>query len=256
MSLADALPRPFDTETVTLAGHAWTQRRGCNDHHIIDEVWGQDCYRMAAPLRPDSLVIDIGAHIGAFSVRALDRGAAHVWAFEPEPGNAALARQHVKPYGARAELYQLAVVRSDVDVTRQYVAPYPFMPWCGLFNTGGQSTLQPGGLPVDTIAFDEILRLAGDDITLVKIDAQGSEWPILLTSQELRRVRRLVGEFQELGGPGQGAIPPAMGAGLPTPLTGARLASHLQTLGFAVEIAMSPYDPLHTIGLFYADRQD
>lgn len=38
-------------------------------------------------IRPGDIVIDLGAHIGVFSRRALSRGAAKVVAFEPDPRN-------------------------------------------------------------------------------------------------------------------------------------------------------------------------
>jgi hypothetical protein len=48
--------------------------------------------RLPERFSPDDIIIDIGAHIGAFAYACLQRGAGRVIAFEPEPENYALPR--------------------------------------------------------------------------------------------------------------------------------------------------------------------
>lgn len=55
---------------------------------------------------PLDVVLDIGAHIGAFSLRALDRGALLVKAVEPEPSNIVMFLKNVPD--PRVELVQAA----------------------------------------------------------------------------------------------------------------------------------------------------
>ena len=50
---------------------------------------------------------------------------------------------------------------------------------------------------VATIGLDKILRRF-NEVELLKLDCEGSEWPILFTSKLLRKVRRVCGEYHEL----------------------------------------------------------
>jgi len=253
------LTSTFEEISYTAHGHTVMLRRGTNDGDIFAEIFSQNVYRLPSDLT-GAVIVDLGAHCGFFSLACLARGAAQVYAFEPDPGNIALARAHLAPYGSRVQCYQLAVVRSDVEVPTQWLASYPWMAEAKLFNTGGLGTLATSGVAVETISFDALVRLIlvsedRDVISLLKIDVQGGEWPVLLTAQTLGSIQRLVGEFQEHGVPGGPAIPAAVGPGLPNPLTHDLLADCLRSRGFTVEIVMTPTDPTHTIGLLFAERR-
>lgn len=228
-------------------------RAQTNDHHIWDEVVNANCYRLPDDLAGQTIV-DIGCHIGSFALACLVRDARMICAFEPEPENYRLAYGFLAPYANRCALWNAAVVRSDIVVTQQYIQPYPLMPWCGLLNTGGQGTLEATGVRVRAMSIDALIDLVGTEIDLMKVDCQGSEWPILLTATRLVRVRRLVGEFQEYGGAGQVPMPAAGQVAPHTIYTAALLADTLKRQGFTTEIVMSPHDPSHTIGLFFAER--
>jgi hypothetical protein len=56
------------------------------------------------------------------------------------------------------------------------------------------------GYPATCVSLDAILERFGR-VKLLKLDCEGSEFPILLTSQRLDRVERVVGEIHELEGP-------------------------------------------------------
>jgi FkbM family methyltransferase len=234
-----------------IGGHVWQCRNATNDHHIILEVVEHNCYRLPPRLGVGSVVVDVGAHVGAFSVLALDRGAFAVFAFEADPGNAALAREHLAPYGERAQLYQLAVVRSDAPPPVVYM-PRTYPVYAGLRNTGGNSVFGLAGEEVDAIALDELLALVDGverrGIDVLKLDCEGSEFPLLLTSRELARVRTVVGEFHEF----RGGIPAAAGVDGCPGFTRNALARHLADQGFAVELV--DYQPPGPLGLFFARR--
>jgi FkbM family methyltransferase len=88
-------------------------RPGTSDENVWNDVAGpRNEYRLPDQFEPNSLVLDIGANIGAFSYACLQRGAAKVIAFEPDPDNYALYRKQLKAEIAdgRAEVYPLAVV--------------------------------------------------------------------------------------------------------------------------------------------------
>src|SRR5262249_49186033 len=93
-----------DASGFNYAMSPFTLRPGTNDDVIYNSVVTGTEYRLPDRLAPDSVVIDIGAHVGAFSYLALTRGAGSVYAFEPEPSNLAWARVNLAPFGDRVRL--------------------------------------------------------------------------------------------------------------------------------------------------------
>src|SRR5205085_6908377 len=107
-------------------------------------------------------------------------------------------------------LIQAAVWRSDptddelrFDGYHAFPQSYPGME--GILNTGNGSVVWGLGEPVAKIAFDDVVDLATNRgercVRLLKLDCEGAEWPIVLTSQRLHLIDEIVGEFHELGGP-------------------------------------------------------
>lgn len=135
-------------------------------------------------------VLDIGCHIGSFCWLAASRGASRVIGFDPSPENCALARKNLSQFKC-AEIRNLAVWRSDLPSQTLYFKPGNNPP-----NTGGGGVFNSEGNPVKTISLDEIIKETGE-IDLIKMDCEGSEFPILLTCTQLHKVRRIVGEYHE-----------------------------------------------------------
>jgi FkbM family methyltransferase len=169
-------------------------------------------YRLPDRFVPGDVVIDVGAHIGAFAYAVVQRGAEHVWSLEPDPANCAFAAENLKPYIDKGfvHLTQQAVWRSDPndDELRfdgYHDFPKSFKGMEGVLNTGDGSVMWGEGEPVSKVAFDDVVdRVTGGGerrVRLLKLDCEGAEWPILLTSQRLHLVDEIVGEFHELGGP-------------------------------------------------------
>ena len=92
----------------------------------------------------------------------------------------------------------MAVWRSDRPDGRLH-----FSPSSDAANSGGGTIIwETDGPFVETIPFDSVIeavsRGGARRIDLVKIDCEGSEFPILLTSSKLRHIDRIVGEYHEL----------------------------------------------------------
>jgi FkbM family methyltransferase len=148
------------------------------------------------------IVVDIGAHIGSFSIFAALRGARRVLAFEAGADNFEYLCRNCRTVPS-VECRHAAVWRSDM--------PDTVLAWTASTdaeNTGGGSVLDGefvAGYPISkasansvgTVALDTIIAQAGH-IDLLKIDAEGSEYPILLTSRQLHRVTEIVGEYHVL----------------------------------------------------------
>ena len=228
---------------------AFSTRPGSNDELIYTNVVTRNEYRV-----PDNMsgavVIDIGVHIGTFSHLVLARGTAEVHGFEPERSNYAWARTNLSPFGARVRLHNRAVWRSDIDATTLH-----FWRSTDGANAGGGTLIwETDGPLVDAVPFDRVVEEitwgGRRRIDLVKIDCEGAEFPILLTSSRLDSIDRIVGEYHELR-----AEPPRH-VRVPghDEFTVDGLAAHLETAGFAVTLEPQATGTFGALGLFFADR--
>ncbi|HWE38475.1 MAG TPA: FkbM family methyltransferase, partial [Isosphaeraceae bacterium] len=201
-------------------------------------------------------VVDVGMHIGGFCLEALRRGAGRVLGFEAERSNFDYAAANLRAFGDRARLANKAVWRSDVKIDRLV-----FTPSYDAANTGGGGMIFWHGRgqaeqEVEAVAFDDVIREATgrgrSRVRLLKIDCEGSEFPILLTSKTLHRIDAIVGEFHEVGGPFDDHPMPEH-ARIPgvDRFTIEILADALRRAGFDVDWTRHPGSFL---GLFAAER--
>lgn len=139
----------------------------------------------------NDVVIDLGTHIGSFSLLAHEKGSRNILTFEAEKSNYEMAISNLPYLGIK--LYNKAVWRSDED--RETVT---FDRNIVDFNTGMGRVVAEQGEPVECIKFDDILD-PYKRVRFVKIDIEGAEYAVLYTSKQLKKVKELVGEFHEYG---------------------------------------------------------
>jgi len=253
---------------------AWTFRPGTLDQMVFDGVVALDEYRLPERFGPDDIVVDVGAHIGSFAYAVVLRGGRHVWSIEPDRANCAFAAEHLRPYVDRGfvRLMHAAVWRSDpnddelrFDGYHAFPHSYPGME--GIVNTGNGSVVWGLGEPVAKIAFDDVVDQATNRgerrVRLLKLDCEGAEWPIVLTSRRLHLIDEIVGEFHELGGPFS-----EIGENRPSNahvfhsdrvagFTIEELVRFLHDAGFCVtyDRHVRPGGALEGLGVFFATRQ-
>jgi len=168
-----------------------------SDKSIWNDVYYRDEYDLPS-LTPSDVVVDVGAHTGAFTCACLNRGATRIIAFEPDPDSFALAMENIQDYlnslelAASVEVYNSAVWRSDrQDILR--ITKTRFSALTNSYHHGAQSVLfnDKDTTPVHSVALDNILRPLGK-VSLLKLNCEGAELPILFTSTQLGKVRRLL----------------------------------------------------------------
>src|SRR5262245_45549865 len=93
--------------------HQFIFRPGTMDEEIFHSVVTYNEYRLPDTLQAEDIIVDIGAHIGSFCYAVLQRGARHVYGFEPEPGNYECAVRNLQAFGDHVHLYNEAIWRSD-----------------------------------------------------------------------------------------------------------------------------------------------
>ena len=224
-------------------------RSGTFDQGIWLQVNRNNEYQLPESFDPADVIIDIGAHIGSFAFACLRRGARRVEAYEPYPVNAELARLNLARFGSRVTVHQKAVWRSD-----KIVPGLSFEYASGSLNTGGGNVLSSVGPPtIETVQLDalitELLASTGAaKIRLLKVDCEGSEYPILMTSRKLHLVDAVYGEFHE----GLATITDQSRVPGVERFDRHTLGRCLTEQGFQVELEEHHADP--TLGLFFARR--
>lgn len=163
-------------------------RPGSTDETVIREIWQENVYRME-PGDCDGVVVDLGANIGAFSVYAALHGASTVIAIEPDDDNQAVLKGNIESLRLEncVHVYPCAVW-SESGVVR----------FCS--NAGGSRVAVADGqilvpsLPLESILFS---ACAYGDIATMKIDIEGSEYPVIASTPRdiLQRIRYLTMEF-------------------------------------------------------------
>ena len=137
-------------------------------------------------VRPGDTVIDCGAHVGTFTLHALERGAAKVVAVEPNPNNVECLRRNFKNEIATGRVVVVPEGVWDKKSTMDL--------FIGAQNSGAHSMIYNQGLgsikvPVDTI--DHLrARLHLAKVDFIKTDIEGAERNALRGARETLRLYR------------------------------------------------------------------
>lgn len=221
-------------------------------HDCIRDEWQtvnrRNCYRFRRDYKPGDVAIDVGANVGAATHALLSRGMSHVFAVEPFAANARRIRMNLQQWGGRYTLLEAAA----------WISPEspPSIPLFARdddrLNTGNYNCFVPSDHKalVKAVPFDDVVRSAAASpsgrVRLVKIDAEGAEYPILFSSRLLHLVDEIVGEWhrpENTWEPSAEAKPFLQGW--------VRLMMFLAELGFVLQVENFG----STNGLFWARRK-
>ena len=194
-------------------------RPGTQDELAIREVLFGNEYRLPERFEPDDRIIDIGAHIGAFAIACLERGAKQLWCYEPVKDNFQLLNENLTKGWRRwssangnnsidlppaIQIHNRAVWRNDEGMGLH------FMALAGPTNTAMAVVMQDdqpqgkvdpkGQVQADGPQLEQVLCVPFDQVIFqvtegwkypvrfVKIDAEGSEWMMLEGAQTLGHI--------------------------------------------------------------------
>lgn len=171
------------------------------DRFMIDEVWLNDEYGLDnCAIISNAFIIDVGAHVGAFSVRASKLFPGNfICAFEPAMDNFNLLKNNLKLNNCtNVQVYQKAVTnkenKADLFINDNH--------------TGGHSLLpdfhdKKNKVEIDTISINTFVKEnAVDFIGYLKMDCEGSEYQILdsLYPEIWKKIHYLGVEFHPVAG--------------------------------------------------------
>ncbi len=172
------------------------------DRAVINEEILDRCYEpndVGIPWDWDSCktIIDIGSHIGVFSVYAAGKAKhANIWAFEPEHSNAELLRRNIEVnhLEGRMQAIESAVGATDGTVT--------FHVSFEQSASGGHSvydyTSHGKAITVPSVSFSAWLdREKIEVIDFLKVDCEGAEYDIFygLRDDQMARIRFIAMEY-------------------------------------------------------------
>lgn len=162
-------------------------RPNTHDDYIYNQVVVKNEYQLPATML-GLRVLDIGAHIGCFSMACLMRGAT-VTAYEPHPDNFKCLRGNLN-HPKFTAINAAVTPKPNVSINKD------FPMWNGKPNTGGLRTGDEG-YAVEGIHPNVVLSTSYD---LMKLDCEGDEWAILASVNPELLPKRVIGEYHEVDG--------------------------------------------------------
>jgi len=153
-------------------GHMFNIRKDKMDLSVIFEVIHNDCYTKYFKLDKNDVFLDIGGHIGTFSIDIAEK-VKEVHTFEPTKENFGLLNMNIKENKIK-NIYPInkAIVGND-DKEREFILD-------GGMNTGGHSFIGAENPIKAKVKCKNINKAIKDyKINKIKMDCEGSEYEIL-----------------------------------------------------------------------------
>jgi len=143
-------------------------------------------WMMRRHTRPGTVAIDIGAHLGYFSLRLarLVGPAGAVHAFEPDPRLSWRLREHVQANALDATVTVNEIGLLDRPAEHQSLALSPQLGWAHVV---GATRLSTETFSARMTTLDDYVKQADIDpatISVIKIDVEGAELAVLRGAQE------------------------------------------------------------------------
>lgn len=181
-----SLLAPVPIVAGALRGSWWLPTGGGKVWRVLGGTYEPDQTELfRRSVRPGDDVLDLGAHLGYYTLLAsrLAGISGRVFAFEPQPRNVAYLRRHAQLNGCRnVEVVEAAVYDRTGEVR--------FQPGRG---SGTGKVAEDGGTAVRAVRLDDFVVERGIVPAVLKIDVEGGERRVLDGAREmLRRDRPLI----------------------------------------------------------------
>lgn len=166
-------------------------REFSNDQAVYKSVYELNEYKIDY-FQPSDVIIDVGAHIGSFSLLSYDRGSRNIYSYESNRHNFAILDYNTKNYpDIKTHNY---AVRGNYKNPKLGSKCGPNINQEHIKNYGGICV--SFGDDVDVISLEDIIQ-PHNYVKLLKLDCEGSEYSIILESPDsiFDKIEMIVGEF-------------------------------------------------------------
>ncbi len=167
----------------TLRGRRWLPAAGGKVLRVLLGTYEEEQTRLfRAMVRPGHTVLDVGAHVGYYTLLASELAGVtgQVVAFEPDPDNVRFLERHVRLNRCvNVTVERAAVAASDGEASFERGS-----------GTGTGHLGAAGDLTVRTLALDAYVRRHGLRPDVVKIDVEGAEAEVLAGAESMLRTVR------------------------------------------------------------------
>ncbi|MCX6815532.1 MAG: FkbM family methyltransferase [Candidatus Aenigmarchaeota archaeon] len=161
------------------------------DAIAIIETSGDMQYTSEFSIGKNDTVVDIGAHIGSFTLFAA-KMAKRVYAFEPNKDNWILLKKNI----AINKIKNVTAVNAAVSGKNGFVKLY-----VNTENTGGHrldNKYFSKAVSIKSVNLQSIVKQAGGKIDFLKVDCEGAEYDILFKGKNvLDRVSKMALEYHD-----------------------------------------------------------
>jgi len=167
-----------------------------DDQYVLDKVFYANNYRLKTFEEKDKItIVDIGAHIGFFSLLCLMRGANKVYSVEPFTDNFRVMNKNLEAFPDKVTALKLGIY------TETRFASFNFPENKDNFFYLSNLEMSKGGdAPSDLsyfIKLDELLNgIPEAEVDLLKINIGYAETDILLSSQGIEKCKFVCGEVR------------------------------------------------------------
>ena len=168
-----------------------------DDQYVLDKVFYANNYRLKQlPEKENVTVVDIGSHIGTFSLLCLMRGADKVYAVEPFGDNFRMLSKNLESFADKATTLRLGVYTESRFATLAY--PKSENNFFYLAHVGLHST--DDGNPSDLtyfVSLDELLSsIPEPEIDVLKLHIGYADAEILTSSDYINKCNYICGEMK------------------------------------------------------------
>jgi len=179
------------TRELEIEGKKFIIRNNTIDEFVVNATVRLGEYHNQIELTEEDIWLDIGGHIGSFTVDIADK-VKEVYSYEPDLENYKLLHKNTEKIN-NIHIFSLAIV-GNKDKKRNL---YEFVQ--GDENTGGHSFIGEKGLgkllQVSCTNINEVIELNG--INKIKLDCEGSEYEIIkaIKEENLEKIREIIFEY-------------------------------------------------------------
>ncbi|MFH0737104.1 MAG: FkbM family methyltransferase [Candidatus Micrarchaeota archaeon] len=210
-------------------------RPASSDRYAVTDVWFNEVYTPKGfEIRPTDIVVDIGGHIGSFSVFAAKKAEeGRVFSFEPVPGNFEMLKRNLGYNRLDNVSASPKAVSGRSGKKTMYLTSHD------TFSHSSIESLVPdmnGKIEADAISLEDIFKENKlDKIDFLKIDCEGSEYEILSRTplSVFKKIHKISMEYHEFD----------EGHDLKT------LKAYLESAGYSISAV-----PSKRLGMIYAKR--